>query len=331
MMQLDLPPAASLLFARALKTVALADGELHDKEREMIALALAHDGTPTPDALPTITPAALARGIEAPALRRAIVQRLVVLTTLDGRVTGDEVTAVERFAAALGVRERAVHNARQLARGHARRVMLDLAPRSFMPAVLAHVWRTDGVRGLWKILKSALGFADAAQAARFAALGELPQGTLGRALHEHFVRGELTPPGAPRGVPDHMLMHDLGHVLAGYGTRPEDELCVASFQAGFLGEGWLVMYLMIAMLFQLAIEPVARLRGVEPRRGLVDVRGLQRAFELGAGMKRSLVGWDPWPHMARPLVEVRAELGVAVSPGPPGSRGPTSVRSTGPA
>lgn len=70
------------------------------------------------------------------------------------------------------------------------------------------------------------------------------------------------------------------------------------------------MYLMIAMLFQLAIEPLAKLRGVEAARGMLDIDRYQEAVERGRAMKVNLMDWDPWPHMARPLDEVRDELGI---------------------
>ena len=34
------------------------------------------------------------------------------------------------------------------------------------------------------------------------------------------------------------------------------------------------------------------------------------AFLRGKKMNQSILDWDPWPHMERPLEDVRAELGV---------------------
>lgn len=261
-------------------------------------------------ALVPIAPDELALSLTDAAARRALVQQLVMLTTLDGEVTQDEVTRVEAFARALGVAERGVRTIRLIADGRPRRAAFALARRSFMPGLLARIWRERGLRALWQLVRAALGGRDARQEARFAALAQLPPGTLGHRLHEHFTTNGFPLPGQPKGAPDFMLFHDLGHVLGGYGTTPDQELLVAGFQAGYMGGDGLGMYLLIAMLFQLAIEPVARLRGVEPRKGQLDVVAFMQAVERGRAMKASLVGWDPWPHVARPLTEVQSELGL---------------------
>ena len=42
------------------------------------------------------------------------------------------------------------------------------------------------------------------------------------------------------------------------------------------------------------------------------MEAFRKAFEAGKGMNVNLVTWDPWPHMERPLNDVRAELGLVV-------------------
>ena len=107
----------------------------------------------------------------------------------------------------------------------------------------------------------------------------------------------------------------MGHVLAGYDTSPEGELQVAGFQAGYLDEDPLVMYLMIAMLYQLGIEEIAKQRHVTAQKGLLDIDRFEEAYRRGRALKVNLLEWDPWPHMARPLAEVRDELGLSLSQG----------------
>ena len=99
----------------------------------------------------------------------------------------------------------------------------DLGRRSFGPTLIAGVWSREGLAGLWKLAKAALGFQDAEVAARFAALGELGEDTLGYALYHQFVDNGFAHPGQKHGPPDSLLFHDLGHVLSGYGTDPEGE------------------------------------------------------------------------------------------------------------
>ena len=313
MMQLTLPPRSLAHDTlRALSTVARADGELHPSEQRLIelvaeALDVPYDGS----ALEPIEPEELAAKMTEPDVRRGFVTRLVVLTTLDGEVTEDEVSAVEHFAAALDVEERAIRNLRQLAQGYARLVAFDLGRRSFLPKLVRGVWREQGIRGLWKIAMTLAGRTDEEEARRFEALAELPEGTLGHTLFDHFVDNSFPYPGQKGGVPARFLFHDLGHVLTGYGTTPDQELLAAGFQAGYMGGDGVAMYLMIAMLFQLAVEPVAKMRGVEPRRELLDIEAFMEAVERGRTLAVDLMDWDPWPHMARPLHDVRIELGLS--------------------
>ena len=309
-MDLTLPlPNQAQHTLRALVTVARADGDLHSQEVRMIELfAEAMDLQVDVRRLESIAPETLAPELRDTDAARALIQRLVILTTLDGEVTPDEVAAVETFAAALGVEDRAVHNIRQISQGWVRMAAFDLGRRSFMPTLLGKVWREKGVRGLWSLVSSMAGGTNAAQAERFAALAELPPGTLGRELFDHFTTNDFPYPGQAKGAPDSFLFHDLGHVLGEYGTTPDQELLVAGFQAGYMDGDGLVMYLMIAMLFQLAVEPLANARGVEAQKGMLDIEAFLAAVERGRGLAVDLTQWDPWPHMERPLVEIRAEL-----------------------
>ena len=305
------PPGQRLPVLRALKTVALTDGELHPKETQLLELAAEAMGlTVDLQDLAPIEPEELAEGLTDAPTRAALMKRLVFLSTLDAEVSAAEVALLERYGTALGVEERAVHNMRQLVQGQLRLMAFDLGRRSFAPAMLGEIWSREGLAGLFTFAKVALGLQDAAAAARFEALGELPADTLGRALYHQFVDNGFPYSGQKHGAPANALFHDLGHVLAGYDTSPAGELQVAGFQAGYLDQDPLVMYLMIAFLFQLGLEPIAKARGVTAEKGMLDLETFQVAYRRGRAMTTNLIGWDPWPHMERPLDEVRAELGV---------------------
>jgi uncharacterized tellurite resistance protein B-like protein len=305
-----LPPAEQREFVlRALKTLALADGAIHSQEQRLLEIAAEALGLEAElDAVETIEPEELAAGLTESDSREALMKRLVLLSTLDAEVSEEEVALLERYGAALGVEERAVHNLRQLMQGHVRRMAFDLARRSFAPGMLKSIWSEEGLAGLWRLAKAALGLTDPELAARFEALGELADDTLGYAVFHQFADNGFPYPGQKKGIP--ILFHDLGHVLAGYGTEPEGELKVAGFQAGYLNEDPLVMYLMICMLFQLGIEPMAKLRGVPAYKGRLDLDTFLEAFRRGQALECNLLHWDPWPHMERKLDDVRTELGI---------------------
>ncbi len=68
-------------------------------------------------------------------------------------------------------------------------------------------------------------------AARWAALGQLPTGTLGRGVHDFYQARGFAFPGSPGSAPPLLAQHDWVHVLAGYGTKVEAELEVFAFIA----------------------------------------------------------------------------------------------------
>ena len=68
-----------------------------------------------------------------------------------------------------------------------------------------------------------------ALAARLAALGDLPEGTLGRAYVEFYRRNGLTLPGADTHFPAHYVSHDMNHVIAGYEPSGPGEIALGAF------------------------------------------------------------------------------------------------------
>ena len=87
------------------------------------------------------------------------------------------------------------------------------------------------------VVKAILGVKglveDSDLAARFRALGELPEDTLGHGLFRHYQDNGFAFPGEKGGFPVGAMFHDFGHVLSSYDTTPEGEMKVAAFQAGY--------------------------------------------------------------------------------------------------
>lgn len=72
---------------RALKTIALADGDLHEAERNVLAAAQSVFGDARPlDSFDPITPAEPARGIASPAVRRQLFGGMIVTCMADGEI-----------------------------------------------------------------------------------------------------------------------------------------------------------------------------------------------------------------------------------------------------
>jgi hypothetical protein len=315
-MKFVLPPPEKRIYAlQALKTVAMASGEIHDNQRKMLQIALDVMKAPTTiDALEPIDAETLAANIEDDELRLALIQRLIIMTILDGEVVSAEIDAVETFAAALGVEDKLVRNMRQLVDGHYKRMAFDIARRSFAPKQMRHVWSEEGLKGILKIAKSGMGITDAKQTERFKALGHLGENTLGYHLYQEFEKNGFPFPGEKGGLPENMLFHDVSHIISGYGNDPKGEMLVAGFQAGYLGEDGMIMVMMISFLFQLGIDPIAKARGVDPTKNMLEFDSFRKAFLRGKSLNTNLMNWDPWPHMERSVEELRAELGLVEDP-----------------
>lgn len=73
--------------------------------------------------------------------------------------------------------------------------------------------------------------SDPELARRWADLGTLPRGTIGRGVHDFYVARGFAFPGLPGSAPPLLAQHDWVHVLADYGTALESELEVFGYIA----------------------------------------------------------------------------------------------------
>lgn len=312
-MDLYLPPPELVhVGQRALKTIALADGELDADERAFLeAVQHMFRVEMDVDALTPIEPDALAAAVTAPELRRQLVRGMTVMVAMDGEVRPDEVAALSRFAAALDVHAGEVETMHELSRGRMMHVRFDVARRFWAKDKAIEFAREKGVGWLASSLATLAGLrTDAAISARYRGLGERPEGSLGRAYYE-FVTGNGFPfPGEKGSPPEIIALHDLTHVLSGYGTDPEGELQVLSFHAGCRREekdpfGFLLFGL---AQFQLGVRLSPIAEGFSRR---IDPDLVLKALVRGKGCQIDPTdGWDPWVEMDTPLDTLRERLGI---------------------
>ena len=102
------PPHVALAGLRALKSVAVADGEFREIERRLISAVQRHvlriDADI--DALETITPDELAAAVAEPMFRKRIVGGCAMLTLIDADADDDERSLVTAYAKALDVKDK---------------------------------------------------------------------------------------------------------------------------------------------------------------------------------------------------------------------------------
>lgn len=300
---------------RAVKTVATASGPLHPTQRSMIDLAqrLTLGTQLDVDALEPITPEALAAAVPTKEGRERIVRGMVLVCMGRGEVTKEDATAMERHARVLGVDEHAVTNVRQLAEGRLAVLRYDVNRRAFTGRAIAEARETEGLLSLLRAAASRAGFReDAATAAKYETLASYPEHTLGRELWAYYERNQFPIPGRLHAIPAFATVHDLCHVLSGYGVDGPGEIEVVAFQAGFMERDPLSTLFVAVLQAHLGVRLVAIAPG---KKGALDdpaiLERMIRAAKRGSLVKRDLFDhWDYWPELSNDVSDVRARLGV---------------------
>lgn len=305
---------------RALTAVArAATSGLGQPQRAMVDAArrlILHTDMDVESVAP-IEPAELAAHIEGSGQARQLVRLMVATSLADGPPSREQISRISAYADALHVEEPSLQVVAHLAKGHLLRFRLAFMRRSHIRAYLRNTHRMLGgvqpmIRGLL-VARGVIG-EDRESIARYRALAELPEGTLGREFYCHYTKEGLAFPGERSGFPVGALFHDFSHVLAGYDTSPEGEMKNAAFQAGFTRHEDAFFTALFAIVIHtaginLAPFPMPVLRGRIGQGTLAwDVlHGLQR----GAAMKLDLGdGWDFWEYVGLPIEEARARLGI---------------------
>ena len=155
---------------------------------------------------------------------------------------------------------------------------------------------------------------DAALAARWAALEQLPSKALGRRVFDFYRARGFVFPGLPGSAPPYLAQHDWVHVLADYGTTVEAEIevfgliaraipdprgfsllamVISLFETGYLATG--------AGLFRSDLHHLSR-EGVAER--------LADAMRRGARCGCDLMAVDWFRYAELDVEEARQELGI---------------------
>ncbi len=293
----------------ALRAVAEAEPPVTPAELRWIEASALALGVPPPHDEPAWSPEEVGRVIVDPEARTQVLQLMMLTAMADEEISPAEAATVRRFAEAFRVDEPRVVSMQQVAEGKTTRAWIGLARSGSARKDVERILEREGFLGIWRVVGPLLGLRkDPEQARRFNDLGKLPAGTFGRAYWDFLVSNGLPFPGEVGAVPESGLWHDLSHVLGGYGVDPEGEVQVVSFIAGYRREDPFFWLFTIALQFHLGLRVSPYSQG---GRGHFRPELVYPALERGMGMAADLsLGWDPWPHFARPLGDVRAELGI---------------------
>ena len=164
------------------------------------------------------------------AFRTRIVQIMLLAALVLRPLPESVVDKVGSCARELSVDESLIGVARRFASGS-----FGLAAVDFERNGYTAEWRSDSASELHtsKELATAWDLAvdDSHLAGRWSELGQLPEGTLGRAVFTLYQTRGFVFPGLPGSAPPLLAQHDWVHVLADYGTTVESELEVFAFIA----------------------------------------------------------------------------------------------------
>jgi hypothetical protein len=270
--------------------------------------------------VPRIGAAEFARALAArdAGFRERMVQFMLLCTLVLNPLPEAVVQRVESYAREMSVSDDMLRVALEYSRGSYGLALVDFQRSGYMetwdPAHAEALHSSRELSDAWE--QCAL---DPALARRWEQLRDLPQGTLGRLVAEFYDARGFEFPGRPGSAPPLLAQHDWMHVLAHYGSTVESELEVFAFisRANDDPRGFSLLAMVVSLFETGYLASGAGL--FEYDRGHLSHEGM--AVRLADALRRgALVGAhaggpdllriDWFEHAARPVDDVRAELGV---------------------
>jgi hypothetical protein len=205
---------------RAMKTAATADGlQALTPTARAVLDAVQSDITHTLfdiDALPLVSALEIGEAFPDPAHRRLLIQDMIIIAMSDQfEMPMTMARFLRGFAQMLDVDEAGLNTLTRYVAGQHTRMRLDiyrqLMKNNDRPETLGEV-----LGNFWQVAKTQFGVRNPELAARYRALGDLPEGTLGRTLIDFYEARGFSVPGEKGGTAENYLVgHDCTHILGG--------------------------------------------------------------------------------------------------------------------
>ena len=314
-----LTPETAELFVRATLGGVSVDGFPTPLQYELLQQVTQHVFGLTVDvrALEPLDAAAAKELIADPALARRLVQAIVTLEMLDDPVPPALATHIRRYARTLGVDEPMVNAARHAARGHLALMYADIQRNSYY----THEAIEQAVDGhLWRALRSKFAYSNLVASRsierKWAALADMPKGSLGHTTAEFYRVHEFPIPGARHGIGEIGAHHDFVHVLADYAPNPDGEINVFAFIATAMDDpkGFVQLVMTLGLFQNATITHVAGKRVKLARGGTLSEPGACERFadalHRGAICKVDALGMDHFAIAPEPLDALRERFGI---------------------
>jgi hypothetical protein len=297
---------------RALKTIALADLELSGPEREFIESVGHHfaAGDAVLDNLSTIAPEELAKTFPFILDRATVLDFCILLALVNGKTCREQELQLDAMESAFEFKSVELDVYRDIRANRPRRISAVLDEQGFGGLSMRARRRKYPVASMIQRMKMRLGVNNVGLTRRYRSYAEFDRGTLGREYYEFIVRNELPFPGeaAPW---EHLVHHDLAHVLGDFGTSAEEEILVVTFQAASQKFNPFFSVMTGICLFHLGLE-TSGANVVEPQTMQWQPGSFFRELRRGSNCLVDFSdGWDFRPYMSMSLDAARSSLGIS--------------------
>ena len=249
-------------------------------------------------------------------LRRRLVQCVVALELL-ADPSPELARHVRQYARTLGVEEPMVNTARRVADGQLALMYADIQRNSYYTEEA----KDEILQGhFWRLLRSKFAYsnvvASRAIERKWAALADMPAGSLGWSVAEFYRIHHFPLPGARRGIGEVGAQHDFVHVLADYPPSPEGEIDVFAFIAAAMWDpkGFVQLVMTLGLFQNATITRVAGKKVAIARSGTLEDPGATARF--GDALRRGrlcrvdALGIDHFAIADQPLEALREQFDI---------------------
>lgn len=305
------PPAIAEAGLRALLTVARTQKPVEAmamKYVEAVQKHILHTSFAL-HALAPISPQALASAVPDAAFRKRIVGGCVLMALITGHGVAEKEKIVKEFANALQIDDENIRVLKHAVRGRYTQIRMDLLRRFTAADRIKREFRQYGIRAVGHIVRAMMAMrGNKKMAARYQALLQLPEGTLGHAYVTFIRANGFSLPGEPGSPPEMIIVHDCIHVLAEYGTSVEEETKIAAFQGGMHRDDMFGMLLFTLLQFQLGHQIVNTAPSFEQK---IQPDAWLAAYARGTQLKTDLIAtWEPKADFSTPVQVLRERFGI---------------------
>jgi len=297
---------------RAIATVARSKaGHLPLYASKLLTVLKAHLGSNIElNKLSNIETESLASEIVDPWIRQQLIRILIVSAMVDMKPSKAQVKIIKDFAKALDVQEPGIRALDLYVRKAYLRLQLHLSIHGHLHPEVTKGAKEESRWGMLVVLARMLGLSENKTLAnKYRRMLSYPEGTLGRSYADFIVASNFNFPGEKGNPVEYLAIHDLCHVLGGYGTEPVSELQAIAFQAGHLSDKAFNFILLGLFQFHLGfrVSPI-----VTGNLGQLDIELAFKALLKGARMNTDLTtgDWNIAEDLDRPIDEVRAKYNI---------------------